>query len=194
MRCRAKTIDGNRCKNTAVSGGAACRTHSQQYKRDKIAKSGVVGALTYIAAANPIAGLIGGAAAYLLQEDTAQKAKVFVSFDFHNDRRLKTLLVNQANDKRSTFDIVDHSLLEAAPEPEWRDYAKKAIDKSDIVVVILGERTYEAPGVLIEIAIAKNLGKKVIQLKGYRKRHCPSIGKAGRVYRWTWENLNKQLN
>ena len=44
------------------------------------------------------------------------KKKVFISFDFDNDKTLKEFIVGQAKNSDSPFEMSDHSLKEAAPE------------------------------------------------------------------------------
>ncbi len=44
------------------------------------------------------------------------KKKVFVSFDFDHDNRLKDFIIGQARNPASPFDVADHSLKEAAPQ------------------------------------------------------------------------------
>ena len=43
------------------------------------------------------------------------KKKVFVSFDFDNDKKLKDFIVGQSRLPDSPFEIIDTSLKEAAP-------------------------------------------------------------------------------
>ena len=50
------------------------------------------------------------------EELTVAKKPVFVSFDFDNDKNLKELLVGQSRNDDSPFEVIDHSLKEAAPE------------------------------------------------------------------------------
>ena len=47
------------------------------------------------------------------------KKRVFVSFDFDNDLSLKNLLVGQARNEDSPFDVTDFSLKESHPEADW---------------------------------------------------------------------------
>ncbi len=49
------------------------------------------------------------------------KTKVFVSFNFDNDKTLKEFIIGQAKNSDSPFEISDHSLKEKAPETQWRD-------------------------------------------------------------------------
>lgn len=51
------------------------------------------------------------------------KTKVFVSFDFDNDKVLKNFIIGQAKLADSPFEVSDHSLKEAAPERDWKKNA-----------------------------------------------------------------------
>ncbi len=117
------------------------------------------------------------------------KKKVFVSFDFDNDKALKDLLMGQAKNENSPFEIIDGSLKEASLEQDWLDKATVKIKSADLVIVILGTKTYKAPGVLKEIEIANEKSIKIVQLIGHPEKNCPKVGGAGRVYRWSWSNL-----
>jgi hypothetical protein len=87
------------------------------------------------------------------------KTKVFVSYDFDNDKVIKDFIIGQAKLPDSPFEVSDHSLKEAAPERDWETKARAAINRADKFIVMLGSKTRYAPGVKKEIAIAKELGK-----------------------------------
>jgi hypothetical protein len=94
------------------------------------------------------------------------KTKVFVSYDFDNDKVIKDFIIGQAKLPDSPFEVSDHSLKEAAPERDWETKARAAISRADKFVVMLGSKTRYAPGVKKEIAIAKELGKPRFQIIG----------------------------
>lgn len=122
------------------------------------------------------------------------KRRVFVSFDYDNDLALKNLIIGQSRLPDSPFAVADHSLKESAPQALWEIKARRAISRSEIVLVMLGKRTRYAPGVLKEIRMAKALGKPTIQIIGYRGGTIAwRIPGAGRVYHWSWPNLKKLL-
>ena len=121
------------------------------------------------------------------------KKKVFVSFDFDNDQTLKTFLIGQSKLPDSPFEISDVSLKEAAPEKDWEDKAKAKIKTADIVIVMVGPNTYKASGVLKEVKMANDLGKKIIQIIGYKDGNYTRVEGAGTLYVWNWENLKKLL-
>jgi len=121
------------------------------------------------------------------------KKHVFVSFDFDNDRALKDFIVGQARLPDSPFDVIDHSLKEAAPLKTWEDKARAAIRRSDIVLVMVGPQTHRAPGVLKEIGMAREEGIPIVQVIGYKDGNYTPVPDGGRLYAWNWDNLKKLL-
>lgn len=119
------------------------------------------------------------------------KKRVFVSFDFDNDKALKDFIIGQSKLKDSPFDVIDTSLKEAAPMKTWEDKARFAIKNSDIVVVMVGPKTHKASGVLKEVAMAREEKIKIVQVIGYKDGDYTAVPDAGRLYAWNWENLKK---
>jgi hypothetical protein len=118
------------------------------------------------------------------------KKRVFVSFDFDNDKALKDFIIGQSKFADSPFEVIDHSLKEAAPEKTWLDKARAAISRSEVFMVMLGPKTRNAPGVLEEVKVAIELKKEKFQIIGYKDGSEElEVAGAGRVYRWSWENL-----
>lgn len=121
------------------------------------------------------------------------KKKIFVSFDFDKDQFLKTAILSQAKNPDSPFEVVNWSLNEPAPEREWKDKARTRLKRADIVLVLVGTHTHRAPGVLAEVAMAREEQIPIVQVKGYADKQCPAVPNAGRFYRWTWDNLRQLL-
>jgi len=119
------------------------------------------------------------------------KKKIFISFDFDQDKALKDLLIGQSHNPECPFDVIDSSLKEAAPEKGWEEKAGHKIQRADQVIVLLGPTTHQARGVLKEVRLARDHGKKIVQLIGHKQGHYKRVPGAGRLYRWTWENLKK---
>lgn len=61
------------------------------------------------------------------------------------------------------------------------------------VIVLVGAATHRAPGVLKEVSIAREKGKKVVQVIGHQDDVHRRVAGAGVLYRWTWDNLKKIL-
>lgn len=123
------------------------------------------------------------------------KKRVFVSFDFDNDKELKDFLVGQAKNPDSPFGVIDFSLKESQPEKDWEEKAESLIKRAEVFIVMLGSRTRFASGVLKEVKIAQKLEKEKFQIIGRPNGSASwAIPGAGRVYRWNWDNLKKLLS
>lgn len=123
----------------------------------------------------------------------SSKKRVFVSFDFDNDKVLKEFIIGQSRLADSPFEVIDCSLKEAAPMKTWEDKARMAINGSDLVIVIVGPSTHKAPGVLKEVRMAREEGVKIVQMIGYRDGNYTAVPDAGRIYSWNWDNLKALL-
>jgi len=122
------------------------------------------------------------------------KKRVFVSFDFDNDKAIKDFLIGQSKLADSPFEVADHSLKEAAPEKDWLDKATAAIKRSEVFIVMLGPKTKSASGVKKEVKVANDLGKTKFQIIGYNNGSSDwAVENGGRTYAWNWEKLQKLL-
>jgi hypothetical protein len=121
------------------------------------------------------------------------KKKVFISFDFNQDKALRDLLIGQSHNPDSPFEVIDSSLHEAAPEKDWEEKAGQLIRRADQVIVIIGAQTHRAHGVLKEVDFARKHHKKIVQLIGHKDGPHKRVPGAGILYRWTWDNLKKIL-
>lgn len=123
------------------------------------------------------------------------KKKVFVSFDYDNDKALKDFIIGQAKNSDSPFEVSDHSLKEAKPEKDWLEHAKRAIGRSDVFIIMLGPKTKNASGVLKELNAAIEKNKPKFQIIGYRNGTSDwAVTGGGRTYSWNWGNLKKLLS
>jgi len=121
------------------------------------------------------------------------KTRVFISYDFDNDKKLKDFIIGQSRLPDSPFEVIDHSLKEAAPERSWEEKARRAIRRSNIVLIMVGPATYRAPGVLKEVQMAREEEVPIAQVIGYKDGNYTAVPNAGRLYNWNWENLKKLL-
>jgi len=198
MRCKAKTKQERPCRNAALRGSAFCSTHQDNSDVAAIASTAIGGILGNLIAPG-FGGAVGGAVAgnivnRITRERRMTKKKVFVSFDFDNDKIIKDFIIGQSKLPDSPFEVIDHSLKEAAPESGWEVKANAAIKRSDIVIVMVGPQTHRAPGVLKEVRMARNATKHIVQIIGYRDADYTAVPDAGRLYRWNWDNLKSLLS
>ena len=121
-----------------------------------------------------------------------EKVKVFLSFEFKRDANLRGSFFEQAH--HSSYEIEDYSLKEAyrPHNNSWKKKARKLINLSDIVIVVLGDDTHNAPGVEIEMTFKNQLYKKGIQIRP-QKRTSGSVRGAGDEVVWDWEEIDAKI-
>jgi len=195
-RCEAKTKSGRQCLNNAVDGDH-CATHRNCVSSGGLIAAGIGAAIGHsiLPGVGMLIGFVAGPASrMLLKGETMAKKRVFVSFDYDNDRILKDFIIGQSKNDDSPFEIIDHSLKEAAPERDWEKKAAAAISRAEIVLVMVGAKTHRAQGVLKEVAMARKAGVKIVQIIGYKDGDYTPVPDAGRLYAWNWDNLKKLLS
>ena len=119
---------------------------------------------------------------------------IFVSFEFGKDNRLKNAFYKQAEDQ-SQHSIRNYSLNARYQENVWKGKARHAIRKCDIVFVLVGQDTHNAPGVLVETDIARSLEKPIIQIlsKGARRQSYKGIPHIEDRIAWKWETIDRKI-
>ena len=117
---------------------------------------------------------------------------IFVSFEFDKDKDLQNNFYKEAK-KYTQHRIRDCSLHESYPDDEWKKKAREAIEVCDVVVVLIGEDTQNAPGVIVETDIARSLGKPIIQVRPQRRPY-KGLTRLGEPIKGKWRNINAKLD
>jgi hypothetical protein len=123
------------------------------------------------------------------------KKRVFISFDFDHDEDLRNLLVGQAKNPDSPFDIADWSVKEPLTG-NWKEKVRERIRRTDLTIVICGEWTHTATGVAEELRMTQEEGKPYFLLWGRADKKCTKPKTAlesDKIYKWTWDNLKKLI-
>jgi hypothetical protein len=123
------------------------------------------------------------------------KKRVFISFDFDHDEDLRNLLVGQAKNPDSPFDIADWSVKEHLTG-DWKEKVRERIRRTDLTIVICGEWTHTATGVAEELRITREEDKPYFLLWGRADKKCTKPKTAlesDKIYKWTWDNLKKLI-
>jgi hypothetical protein len=117
--------------------------------------------------------------------------RLFISFDFDHDDDLRNLLVGQAKNPDSPFEIADWSVREPQTG-DWKEKIRTRIRQVGQVAVICGHYTDTATGVAAEVEIAREEKKPYFLLtgraSGTNKKPTTALG-TDQIYKWTWENL-----
>ena len=121
--------------------------------------------------------------------------RAFISFDFDYDEALRNLLIGQAKNPDSPFEIADWSVKEPFTG-DWKEKVRRRIRRTDLTIVICGEHTDRARGVAAELTITREELKPYFLLWGYHNRHCQRPSTAllsDKIYPWTWDNLKRLI-
>lgn len=114
--------------------------------------------------------------------------RAFISFDYDHDARLKDLLVGQARNPDTPFEIADWSIKLASST--WKAEARRRIRASGLVIVLCGLYMHTATGVAEELQIAREENIPYFLLAGYNGATKPTTARSGdKLYKWTWDNL-----
>ena len=119
---------------------------------------------------------------------------IFVSFEFGKDNDLKNAFYKQAEDE-SQHSIRNYSLNESYSESVWKGKARQAIRKCDIVFVLVGQDTHNAPGVLVETDMARELKKPTVQVltKQARRHNYRGVPHIEDRVPWKWKTIDKKI-
>lgn len=116
---------------------------------------------------------------------------IFASFEFDRDSELKNNFYRQAKTE-CPHRVRNFSLHEAYPTDEWKEKARAAIRECDLVIILIGQDTYNAPGVATEVSIARSLGRPIFQVK---PQHRPYTGLEGvEIIPWRWQRINRKID
>lgn len=119
------------------------------------------------------------------------KKRVFISFDIDHDERTKIMLAGQAKSPDSPFDFSDASVKEHLTG-DWKEKVRRRMANIDLVIVLCGEYTRSASGVVAEVTIAQEKNVPYFLLAAYSDKSCvkPTSAKSeDKLYKWTWDNL-----
>lgn len=117
---------------------------------------------------------------------------IFISFEADKDKNLKNSFFQQA--KTLTHHHVRNcSLNEAGPAQGWQQQARAAIEKCDVVVILIGQDTHNAQGIKAELRIARRLKKRVIQIRPWKRPYNGVPGVTVPI-RWKWKRINRELD
>ena len=120
------------------------------------------------------------------------KLNIFVSFEFDKDNDLKNSFYKQAANE-TLHSIRNCSLNEAYPDQGWKNKAREAVAVCDVVVILIGENTHNAPGVKVESDIALRLKRPIIQIRP-QGRPYKGLTTLGDPITWKWKNISAKLD
>ncbi|HEX8109758.1 MAG TPA: TIR domain-containing protein, partial [Kofleriaceae bacterium] len=94
------------------------------------------------------------------------------------------------------FELVDGSIAKAI-SGSWTTEARRLIEGSDCVIVLCGEQTHQAKGVVTEVQIAQELGKRYFLLQGTRSgrpSRPPNARATDKIWAFRWPTVSALLD
>ena len=123
------------------------------------------------------------------------RLNIFVSFEFDKDNSLKNSFFEQAREQ-TQHRARNCSLNKAYPDQAWKNKARQAIQEADVVFVLVGQDTHNAPGVLVETDMARSLNKPTIQVlsEKARRNNYKGLPHVEDRISWKWDIINRRLD
>lgn len=119
--------------------------------------------------------------------------RAFVSFDFDHNQIQRTLFAGQArSDSPTPFTVEDWSSKTPLPQAQWERLIAQKINATHMCIVLVGQTTSAATGVVKEIAMAKahNVPIFGVYVDGADANTALPVGLArNRVIGWKWSNI-----
>ena len=120
-----------------------------------------------------------------------ESRSVFLSFEFQKDASRRGAFIGQAR-KLCKLSLVDKSLPAAEHSNKWRQDVRKRMRESDVVIVLLGPDTQNAPGVKDELSLAGEVGCPVVQLMPQGKNYG-LVARNQATCEYKWPCINQML-
>ena len=116
---------------------------------------------------------------------------VYFAFEFERDSPRRGTFLSQA-ERHSRYCIDDRSLPAAVHDASWQREARRRMLAVQVVIVLLGADTHNAPGVQDELSLAGQLGKPVVQLMPRGKAYGLPMRRAP-VCSYRWVQIDAML-
>ena len=118
--------------------------------------------------------------------------RAFISFNFDHNETEKNLFVGQSKNSKTPFSIQDWSAKSSMPQSQWEALVKEKINKSNMLIVLVGKTMASATGVAKEIKMAKDQNVPVfgVYVGGADSTSNLPDGLArNRTIKWNWDDI-----
>ncbi len=118
--------------------------------------------------------------------------RAFISFDVDHNSGDKILFAGQASHSKTPFSHEDWSAKQPMAQSEWEALVRAKINKTHLMIVLVGQHMSSATGVAKEIAMAKALNVPFfgVYVGGANANSVLPAGLArNRTIQWTWDGI-----
>lgn len=123
--------------------------------------------------------------------------RAFVSFDFDHNETEKLLFIGQSANSRTPFAIQDWSAKSPMPQAQWEAIVKEKINKTNMLIVLVGKTMASATGVAKEIQMAKGQSVPVfgVYVDGAdTTSNLPDGLARNRTIAWDWAKIASAID
>ncbi|CAC9486400.1 hypothetical protein [uncultured Gammaproteobacteria bacterium] len=123
--------------------------------------------------------------------------RAFISFDFDHNETEKKLFVGQSKNHKTPFTIQDWSAKSSMPQSQWETIVKEKINKTNMLIVLVGKYMTSAIGVAKEISMAEDQNVPVfgIYVDGANTNsNLPKGLQRNRTIVWDWDKTYNEIN
>ncbi|MGA2682034.1 MAG: TIR domain-containing protein [Candidatus Bathyarchaeia archaeon] len=132
---------------------------------------------------------------YADHNERTPKPRVFISFHVEDEAQVN-LLRQQAKDEQSDIQFTDYSVKEPFDE-KWKTQCTDRINRTSVVIVMVGPETHQREAVNWEINKAYELNKKVVCVRIYRDENHkipqPCKDNHAKVINWDLNAIQNEL-
>ncbi|MBC2692757.1 TIR domain-containing protein [Pseudomonas kielensis] len=118
--------------------------------------------------------------------------RAFISFDVDNNSTHKLLFAGQASNSKTPFKHEDWSAKSPMPQAKWEAIVREKINKTHLLIVLVGRHMATATGVVKEIEMARSQNVPVfgVYVDGADSNSTLPAGlNRNRVIPWTWSGI-----
>ena len=123
--------------------------------------------------------------------------RAFISFDVDHNSNEKILFAGQAYHSKTPFSHQDWSAKSAMPQAEWEAIVRSKINKTHMLIVLVGRHMASATGVVKEIEMARSQNIPVFGVyvdSANESSSLPTGLARHRVIKWTWDGVADAVN
>jgi len=123
--------------------------------------------------------------------------RTFISFDYDHNDQSKIVFAGQGKNSKTPFTINDWSSKSSLPQKEWEEKIKEKINKTNMVIVLVGKFMASASGVVKEINMADELDVPFfgVYVGGADSTsNLPSGLSRNRTIKWEWDGIAEAID